>query len=118
MPISRNQLLEIANKVTTQRPDGNTTTVLKANRIWHSTDHDKLVSKRKRRRYKNKQRKLEKRKTEVCRHLPSVVNMNLRSVVNKTNQLRAFQDDSKHNIICVTETWLTPNNKASTMSER
>jgi hypothetical protein len=93
LPTSQNQLLEIASTATTQSPDTKTIEILKANKIWHSTDFDKLESRRKWRRYKKQQRKqLQKRKTEVCRHLPSVV--------NKTSQLRAFQDDSKHNINC------------------
>jgi hypothetical protein len=117
MPIDTNTLKQIGEHVS-NNPEAYQIDQRTINRIhrhklsrrsWKGKT-TKLKEQRAKRRQKNK-------KPEVCRHLPSIVNMNLRSVNNKTSQLKAFQDDGDHNIICVTETWLTASNKQATLND-
>ena len=56
-------------------------------------------------------RKTRKREAIKCQHLPTVLNLNCRSVCNKREELTQLLEDSKADIVVLTETWVTRDNE-------
>ena len=56
-------------------------------------------------------RSTRKRRTTKIQHLPTVMNLNCRSICYKRDELTQLLDDSKADIVVLTETWLTRDNE-------
>jgi hypothetical protein len=57
------------------------------------------------------------KKKKHCKFLPSIANANARSACNKVDQLNQVLEDTQIHIMCITETWITPENKQSIISQ-
>ena len=66
---------------------------------------------------RNKRYRENRRKKYLCTCLPTIGNANARSIVNKIDELNQFLDDSKLDIMCITETWLNNSNKQVTTAK-
>ena len=110
----RNTLQNIRKMVINQQRQSdlniNTTITLKSLNIYHDTWRVK-----KRTRYMRYREY--RRKKHLCTHLPTIGNANARSIVNKIDELNQFLDDSKLDIMCITETWLNNYNKHDTITK-
>ena len=104
--IDNTTLLNIRKTDTNQQPqsdlNSNIKIILKSLKIYQETW--KLKQRTRYKRYREY-----RRKKYLCTHLPTIGNANARSKVNKIDELNQFLDDSKLDIMCITETWL--NNK-------
>jgi len=75
--------------------------------------HGNKLSKRT---WKGKQQKLKQRRLRMkekqkrCKQLPTIANINARSIKTKTEILNQYLDDSQLDIVCITETWMTTEN--------
>ena len=56
------------------------------------------------------------RKAIKSEHLPTVINLNCRSISKKTDELHQLLEDSKADIAVLTETWLTNDNEQITIN--
>ena len=56
------------------------------------------------------------RKAIKSAHLPTVINLNCRSISKKTDELHQLLEDSKADIAVLTETWLTNDNEQITIN--
>jgi hypothetical protein len=64
--------------------------------------------------------KRRRRKTDVdkiCKHLPTILNLNSRSICNKKEDLKQVLDDTKIDVAVITETWLTSENETIQINE-
>lgn len=69
---------------------------------------------------KAKHAKRRRRKIDVgkiCKHLPTILNLNSRSICNKKEDLKQVLDDTKIDVAVITETWLTNENETVQISE-
>ena len=53
----------------------------------------------------------------ASQHMPSIISLNCRSVCNKRNELSQLLDDSKADIVVLTETWVTRANEQLIISD-
>ena len=69
---------------------------------------------------KAKHAKRRRRKIDVdkiCKHLPTILNLNSRSICNKKEDLKQVLDDTKIDVAVITETWLTNENETVQINE-
>ncbi len=126
MPIETDQLWNLAKHNQQQQPDATTIKILKTHNIWRSTPHDKLTANRIRRQYRSRQHKNNHvRRTDK---LPTIINVNARSLTLDTRDIGSRNNTSKVAILnqilldgaidiaCITETWLNDTKKSLIIS--
>ena len=64
-----------------------------------------------------KRRKRNINTSKICKQLPSIINLNSRSICNKKDDLKQLLDDTKTDVAVITETWITNENEAIQLSE-
>jgi hypothetical protein len=104
---SREMLMEIGRTKAIPKPDQKVMNKLMYHHITRRTWAEKTAKKA----LRAKRRVRCSKKPELTKNLPSIINLNSRSICNKQEDLMQLLQDNKTDIVVITETWINSENE-------
>jgi hypothetical protein len=104
---SREMLMQIGQTKAIPKPDQKVMNKLMYHHITRRTWAEKTAKKA----LRAKRRVRRSKKPELTKSLPSIINLNSRSICNKQEDLMQLLQDNKTDIVVITETWINSENE-------